>query len=43
MTEKEIKFISLLRSLDADKLDRFIQILEMIAAEESDGTDCPKE
>ena len=43
MTEKEIKFISLLRSLDADKLDRFIQILKLISEEDHDDKASPNE
>lgn len=43
MTEKEIKFISLFRSLDEEKLDRFLQILEMIVAEDHNEKASTKE
>ncbi len=43
MTEKEIRFISLLRSLDTDKLERYLQILKKLAVEDTDEKDSARE
>lgn len=43
MTEKEIKFISLLRSLDEEKLERFCEILLQMTAEDDDSEASSKE